>query len=184
MFDSIGAFNRQFTSVEGGYLYYPSRKGGGKLVTAQEFEALASNWKRIAGRSGRRKTVGVAFLVILIWTVLFEAFGLPDWAESIIIVGLVLAISGWLMWASFAPRRLVKDRPEVAPPRQVAQIRREARASLNWRFVIFALLMSGTILFGTLSSPDHPMSWWGWVIGSGAMFFVYLWIGFQKLRDR
>ena len=43
MFDSIGAFTRQFTPVDGGYLYFPSRKNGGKLVTAEEFETLVSD---------------------------------------------------------------------------------------------------------------------------------------------
>jgi hypothetical protein len=32
MFDSIGAFTSPFTPVDGGYLYYPSRKDGGKLA--------------------------------------------------------------------------------------------------------------------------------------------------------
>jgi cyanate permease len=66
----------------------------------------------------------------------------------------------------------------------VAQAKREARAALNWPLVIFALLASGAIFLGCLSAPDHTLSWWALVIGSGAMIVAYLWIAFQKLRDR
>lgn len=136
MFDSMGAFNKQFIPVDGGYLYYPSRKSGGKLVTVEEFEGLVAGWQRIAGRSGLWKPVGVVVLVILLWTLLSQALALPEWADSIIVVGSVAAVSGWMLWASFEPRRLVRDRSVVAPPRSVLQARRQARAALNWPFVI------------------------------------------------
>ena len=62
MFDTMDAFTRQFTPVDGGYLYYPSKNDGGKLVTAEEFESLVADWQRVAGRSGRWKAVGLVAL--------------------------------------------------------------------------------------------------------------------------
>lgn len=183
MFDPMGTFTKQFTPVEGGYLYYPSRKSGGKLVTADELTRLASDWQRIVGRRGQWKTVGSVVLAIMLWTIVSRSLALADWTDQIITIGVVAALSGWLLWASFAPRRLVKDRPVIAPPRPTSQARREARAVLNWPFVIFAILMSGGIFVGSFGSSDRTLAWWAWVIGSGVMLVSYLWIAFRKVTD-
>lgn len=183
MFDSVGAFTRQFTPVDGGYLFYPSRKSGGKLITADEYHRLVANWEKIAGKAGIWKTVGVVFLALILWTVLSEGLSLPEWADTFIITCLVLAISAWMLWAGFAPYRLVRRRPAVTSPRTAAEARREARATLNWPFVIFALLLSGATFIATVTTPERTLSTWAWLIGSGLMLAVYLWIGFRKLFD-
>lgn len=183
MFDSLGAFSRQFTPVDGGYLYYPSRKDGGKLVTAEEFETLVSDWQRVAGRSGTWKSGGLIGLAILIWILVSQALALPTWTDWIIIIAAVAGLSGWILWNSFAPRRLVRDRPEVAPPRPSSQVRREARAALKWPVVILVVLLSGAIFIGHWSSPDDSLTWWAWTLGSGLMVGTYTWIAVQKLRD-
>ncbi|WP_143761353.1 hypothetical protein [Sphingobium chlorophenolicum] len=184
MFDSIGAFTRQFTPVDGGYLYYPSKKDGGKLVTADEYQQLTEGWSRVAGRRGLWKVVGVVMLAIIIWTAISKSLSLPDWLDSIMVAASVTGISGWLFWASFAPRRLVRDRPAITPPRSVLQAKRQARALLNWRFIIFALLFSGIAFLGSLKAPEHDFKSWAWLIGSGVMFGLYIWIAIQKFRDR
>ena len=183
MFDPIGVFTRQFTPVEGGYLYYPSRKAGGKLVTHDEYERLVTDWQRVAGRRGQWKVAGVAFGFILLWAIATQALALPDWTEWMMIAFCVSSISGWFLWTGSAPRRLVSGRPDITPPRPSSEARREARALLNWRFVIFALLFSGVALFGTLSSPDQTLSWWAWLFGSGTLFGAYVWIALQKVMD-
>ena len=58
MFDAAGAFTRQFKPVDGGYVYYPSRKAGGKLVTVDEYETMVANWQRIAELAGVGKLSG------------------------------------------------------------------------------------------------------------------------------
>ena len=151
MFDTVGAFKKQFTPVEGGYLFYPSRKSGGKLITANEYDCLVADWERIAGRVGLWKTVGVVVLALLLWTLLSQGLSLPGWTDTFIIAVLVVTICGWLFWASFAPRRLVKDRSAVTSPRPASDARRESRAALNWPFVTFALLLSG----GTSARSPH-----------------------------
>ena len=184
MFDAAGAFTRQFKPMDGGYVYYPSRKAGGKLVTVDEYETMVANWQRIAGTRGRWKTVGLVSLAILLWTLASEAFALPEWSNWIISVATVAGLSGWLLWASLAPRRLVSERTDFVPPRPAPAARREARAALNWPFVLIVLLVSGAAFVGTMSSSDRSLSWLALLIGSGAFFAAYLWIAFQKLWDR
>jgi hypothetical protein len=61
MIDSHRSFAGQFTPVDGGYLYYPSRKSGGKLITTDELEELDKAWRR---RVGAWKIAGVAMAAI------------------------------------------------------------------------------------------------------------------------
>ncbi|WP_311270034.1 hypothetical protein [Sphingobium sp. WCS2017Hpa-17] len=184
VFDSIGAFNNQFTPVDGGYLYYPSKNSGGKLVTPDEYEQLAAGWHKVAGRRGMWKVAGIVMLAIVFWTAISKPLSLPEWSDSIMVAASVAGISAWLLWASFAPRRLVRDRPAITPPRPVSEAKRQARALLNWRFITFALLLSGIAFFGSLNAPERDFKSWAWLIGSGAMFGLYIWIGIRKFRDR
>lgn len=184
MFDVTTAFSRQFTPVDGGYVYYPFRTAGGKLVTAAEYERLVADWERVAGRRGRWKAVGLLSAAILLWVFVSQALALPEWADSIILMGSVGALSGWIYWASLAPRRLVRHRPDIAPPRLPSEARREARAALNWPFVLLVLFASGTIFVGHLTTPEASPRWWAWVIGSGLFFVGYFWLAIQKLNDR
>jgi hypothetical protein len=128
--------------------------------------------------------VGIVMLIIFVWTVASKALSLPEWSDSIMAVAVVVAIAGWLLWVSFAPRRLVRGRAAITPPRPVAEARRQARALLNWRFIIFALLLSGIAFVGSFNVPDRDLGSWVWLVGSGAMFFGYIWMAIQKFRDR
>ncbi len=184
MFDSIGTFTKQFTPAEGGYLYYTSKKSGGKLVTVSEYERLVDDWRKVAGRRGTWMTAGAVILVIAIWTAISKLFTLPDWFDSIIVAASVIGISTRIVWAIYAPRRLVGDRPSITPPRPTSEVRRQARALLSWRLIIFSLLLTGIIFFGSLSSAKRDIESWAWLIGSGAMFFLYIWIAIQKFRDQ
>lgn len=183
MVDPISTFAKQFTPVEGGYLFYPSRKSGGKLVTPEEFERLMENWRRVAGTKGRWKSVGAIVLAITLWLLLSQLLRAPSWADEVIVPAVAVGIVAWLLWASFAPQRLVRDRPAVAPPRPLPQARREARAMLKWPTVLVVTLLSGAIFLGCLLSPHRTFGDWAWLVGSGAMFALYLWVGFMKLRD-
>lgn len=103
MFDTVEAFRRQFTPVEGGHLVYPSRKEGGKLVTDAEYEQLVTDWERVAGRKGRWKTVGGVVAVIAAWTLITNWLSPPEWADARLTVVIVVAVSVSLLWASTAP---------------------------------------------------------------------------------
>jgi hypothetical protein len=183
MFDAVGAFKKQFTAVEGGYLVYPSRKVGGKFISAEEYDHLVSEWERVAGRAGQWKMGGVIVAGIVTWTVISGALSLPDWSQTLMIAAVVVMVSAWLIWASTAPRRLVKDRVPITPPRSAGEARREARSALNWPFVLFALLLSGAAFLGTIIATERDFSTWVWLTGSGLMFVLYMWIGLRKLTD-
>jgi hypothetical protein len=184
VFDSTGTFARQFIPTEGGYIYYPSKKSGGKLVTNEEYQQLIEGWQRISGRSGIWKIVGVAVLAIVVWTFISKTLSLPDWSNSVSTIIIVTGISLWLLRASLAPRRLVQDRPDLVPPRPASEARRQTRALLNWRFITFALLFSGLAFFGSLNATERNFSSWAWLCGSGMMFVLYIWITIQKVRER
>ena len=50
--------------------------------------------------------------------------------------------------------------------------------------VIGVGLICGTVFIATLAHPVHEISWWAWLVGSGAMSAAYGWVGWKKLRDR
>jgi hypothetical protein len=183
MFDSVGAFARQFTAVEGGYLYYPARKRGGKLVTAEEYEGLVADFRRVAGTSGLLKTAGVVILFAMLWTLLAQTLLLAEWAKALGLPAIVAGVCAYLFRASFAPYRLVKGRPDATPPRPASDARRQARAALNWPLVTVALLVSGAVFIGSATAPERTLSTWAWLVGSGLMFVAYLWLALLKLRD-
>lgn len=184
MFDSTDAFAKLFTPVEGGYLYYPSKKSGGKLVTIEEYHELVEGWRKVAGPSGRWKLVGIVMLAIFLWILISKALFLPVWSDSVAVPLTVIGISGWFFWAIFAPRRLVRNRPVIAPPRPISRVKREVRGMLNWRFIIIVLFLSGLAFVNSLHSTERDFVSWAWLIGSGAMFGAYIWIAIQKFRDR
>ena len=184
MFDTIGAFGKQFTPADGGYLYYPSRKAGGKLVTHGEYTDLMAGWQRVVGRKGQWQFVGVIFAIIVVWELISNWLQFPDWTQQTMIIACVGLLIARLFRASYAPRRLVGGRPDIAPPRARADVGRQARSALNWPFVLFALVISGLIFFGGLGASVRPFSWWAWTIGSGAMLVGYIWIAVRKLIDR
>ncbi len=183
MFDPVGTYAKAFKPVEGGYIYYSSAKAGGKFISQEEFSDLMGRWKRVAGKRGMVITVGFVFLGTFIWTAAKEALDLPDWADGPFTGIIVVSTIGWILWASLAPKRLVRNRAVIMPPRPIAQARREARSALNWRFVVFGLLISGGACWGHLGSSDRSFGSWVWIIGGGMGFVLYLWLGMQKLRD-
>jgi hypothetical protein len=180
MFDRVSAFTSQFTPTDDGYLYYPSREQGGRLVTKDEFETLVAEWTR---RTNPWKLASAIAIGILLWTFASTALDLPEWANTEFMGVSVAALAGWSFWAAYAPRRFLKDRAEVVPPRSLADARRQARSALNWPFVLFFLIASGAVFAGKLSSPEPTLGWWAWVVGSGLMFLAYLWIAILKFRD-
>jgi hypothetical protein len=183
MFDPVEAFKKQFTRVEGGYLVYPSRKVGGKLVTDEEYAFLLKRWERVAGRASSWRAAGAVVVVIAIWTLLEDLLQAPEWADSLMIALMVVAMSAWLLWASTAPNRFVRHRAPVTPPRPAAEARRDARAALNWPFVATGLAVSAAVFVGSVTADERTAGAWAWLIGSGSMLGLYLWIAFKKLAD-
>ena len=91
MFDPVGAFSKQFIPVEDGYLYYVSRKEGGKLVKPAEYETLIENWTAVAGGSGRWKVIALMMIAIALWTLVSHTFGFSERADQAFIALVVAA---------------------------------------------------------------------------------------------
>jgi hypothetical protein len=182
LFDVVRTFAKQFTPVDGGYVYYPSIKQGGKLVTAEEYERLLADWKRTTGWRGL-KLAGIVLLVLVGGSLASAMISLPerlDWVlSSVVVAGLV----GWIIWAAAAPRRLVKGRPDHTPPLSRAQARQAARAIITWPMIGLALFMSGAVFVIYLISPTGTLAWWAWIIGSGAIFALYGWTAYKKASE-
>jgi len=181
MFDSTRSFAAQFTPIDGGFLYYTSRKSGGRLITADEYQELLKLWRRRSNPWG----LAIATLVIIVgWAVASDAFALPEWSEGLFIAVVVAALCSWIFWAACAPRRLVRDRPAIAPARPFSEARRKARGALDWTLVSFVLLFSGAILMTKVIAPEYTFRWWAWTVGSSLALSAYLWIAVLKFRDR
>jgi hypothetical protein len=184
MFGSMHPFTNQFAPVEDGYVYYPSRKSGGKFVSSEEYDRLLANWRRVAGL--RPFLIGVGLMVFVMNLGIFAQvfLDLPFWINWIVLAAIIAALFAWLLPPSRAPLHLVKSRPVVTPPRPAGQPQRQARAVIPWPFVILILVGSGSVFANHIGSPDRSPVWWAWTLVSGVIFAAYSWLGIQKLVDR
>ena len=122
MFDPVATFERSFTPVDGGYLYYPSRWSGGYLVTEDEFAALRDEWKKAAGWKGIFKLVGLALLGLIAVMAVVQFLGISDMSEPYIGYTMGIPVIAYFLWKGTAPNRLVKLREPVAPPRTRSEV--------------------------------------------------------------
>lgn len=180
---AIRAFKAQFTRVEGGYLIYPSRKEGGKLVTDDEYDQLVAGWQRVAGCRGVWKLAGAICVALAIWTLVSDLFSFPGWINKTLVVLIVFALATRLFWASTTPHRLTKYRVAVTPPRTLAEAQREARAMVGWPIIIAATLGSGAAFAGSVTADSRTIGTWAWLVGSSGMLALYTWIACKKLMD-
>lgn len=184
MSDTKRLFSSQFVPHEDGYLFYPGRKAGGKFVSNAEFQTLVAQWQSFAGVAGTLKTVLAVILIIALGLVATDLFDVGEWADYLAVCGAVAFVIARVMWASFAPWRLVAGRPDAVPPRQPALMKRQARAMVPWRMIIPVLIVStGSFAFGVFVTPKTSADWI-WLVGSGAIAATYGWIAIQKYRDR
>lgn len=168
-------FSEQFTPTEGGYLYYPSRKAGGKLVTLAEYEKLLADRKRATSWTTMLKLFAVLF-VLSILSILLE---LQYW-DDLVALGGGFVLVGKLVWHIFAPNRLVRDRPDAVPPRTPSERRRVARSLTSWWIVCLAIWISGS--WFALSLYGLGWTWYGWTIkaATGTLFVYNIWFGAGK----
>lgn len=183
-FDPLEAFTKLFVPYGDDYLYYPSRKSGGKLVTRAEYQSLVDAWRSVVGPRGRWKIVGLVIAAAIAEVAARDFFDLPSWFENVVSWLIAIAVIARILWPTFAPRRLVRGRADVTPRRVVNEARRDARSLLPWRMVLAVMVFSGLIFLTSLVNRALTLSGWLWLIGSGGMFGLYVWIGIQKIRDQ
>ena len=183
MLDPVSSFSKQFVPFEEGYLYYPSRKSGGKFVSHEEYEQFVAGWEAVAGRRGIWKItlaiIGCVFLIVIFQS----TFDGSEWLRPVSTWIVVLAVLARFFWFSMAPRRLVSERPDAAPPRSPAASKRAARSMVSWDIIIWAFIVSTAIFGVSLAAYPKSLSVWIWVAGSGAMSAAYLWVAIMIYRD-
>jgi hypothetical protein len=178
------AFARLFTPFDGGYLYFPSKDAGGKFVTEAEYHALLTGHHATSGPKAMVKVVAAVVVAVAIGTLADDYFDAGGHIMTIAIWAVGLMVMAYFYWTSLAPLRLFKGRPDIVPPRPLADTKQIARSMIPWKHLLSMLLVSGLIFTVMLSaSPKSPYDWL-WVIGSGTFACLSAWIAVQKWRDR
>ena len=181
---AIKVFEKLFKDVDGGYVYYPSTKSGGKFITSGEYYYLVARWSKIVSPYSFLKIVGIVFLLLFFGTALIEFARIPSWTFYVFAVVIAIGLSNWLRGECLAPRRLVKNRPEVVPPRTQVEIKELRQASLathSWWLVAFTLIYSSGALVVCVRSADGSLHSWLWFGGSATIFISYVWLAVRKL---
>jgi hypothetical protein len=184
LFGSKGIFAKQFSPYEGGYLFYPGRKSGGKLISESEYQQLLENWLADTGTVGIIKnTAIVAFFVGLgVTATLFLDVG--EWIRNASSWSGAAIVSARILWSSFAPHRFVKGRPDATPPRSRAALGQYTRSMMPWPIVIPFFILSTALFLALLFPPPRTVGGWLWLIGSGAVSASYARIAVRKFSDR
>ena len=184
MFNLERFLARTFTPVDGGYLYFPSAKSGGKLVSAAEYDVLTEQWRRVLGGSAML----VAFLLIVASSVVLivaaVAFRLPPWTVKVSPLLFLPALFTWMWRPAFAAGRLVRGRPDIAPPRPLAELRRAGRAALDWKFVAGFMVYAGWNFSRSARLAERTWWDWMWLALWGAVLVLNLGIAWFKWRDQ
>ena len=182
MFSRSDNFRQLFKPTDGGYLYYPSRRGGGKLVTEAEL-------KELEAKLGRPTT----WLVLIVGLLLCVGIGVAFKQSEKSIFS-----AGWVMIAIYAvyifwlccvvPRLLVKDRPFVAPTRSKDELKAELRAKwdrLSWPLVIAFSAMLLMVAIANLQAPTIGLKETAMLTLCGIGLVLYArvaWFKFQSSR--
>ena len=182
-FDPTAAFARRFEPTDGGYLFHPRAKGPGKLVAPAEYEALVADYCRwMGGRFRPGLMFAVVFSAIIVMAILFALLNRPPQEMQWILYPVFLAMIGFMFWLQFAPHRLVRHRPDATPPRTKKDLGRATRHMMTWPFVVFGTGLSGLFaVVGITAQPSVEIV--VWTVFWAVVFFSYLRIGVQKLRD-
>ena len=151
--DSAKLFARQFGPVEGGYLFYPRAKGPAKLVSPEEYDALLTDYRRWMGRGWRPGLLFVALFGAVVMNEIVSLWlGFSEEASLGVFSLLGLLFAAKVVWLQLAPRRLVRGRPDAAPPRTKAQRARATRAMVPWLMLVWpGLIATVAALMGVLA---------------------------------
>lgn len=182
--DPAAQFKRRFHPTEQGFLFYPKAKGGGKLITQAEHDRMVSEFRRwVGGRFRPGLSLLVLFGAVLALALLSFALRMSEQAMMISTWIILIPFLVGYYWLYSAPKRLVKDRPEVARPRTKVELGRATRFMMTWPIVAFGTGLSGLLAFaGLTASPSAGVIVWTgvWVV----VFLSYVRIAVQKIQDQ
>src|SRR5687767_6871229 len=107
MFDPVKPFSDMFEPHGDGYVYFPSPKSGGKLISAAERDQLVADyrwwWAGFVGRA-----LWIVLGAVLAAVLIIEAFGLPEATQTLVMLIVAAAVIGGITWSFNAPRRLIR----------------------------------------------------------------------------
>ena len=184
--DPTELYKRRFEPFDGGYLYYPRAKGGGKLVSEHEYNRLVTKYRRWLGT---RFKPGLGFWLLFAGCVLLSVghaiFEIPKNNFEIAIYALTWSSIAPFFWLYSEPYRLCRDRSDSAPPRAKNERMRASRAMMPWFTVIWSSLMFGlfTVVSFLLAYQEPSVIH----VGMTAIFGLFtgraFHLGWKKLRD-
>lgn len=180
--DSVSAYERLFVPHGDGYVFHPTKKSGGKFVTAEEHARLIADIRRFQRRGPIliAAWIGVA---IVGWMVADAALNLPEWADGVFQAAAIAAACVFAIRGFLGPYRLVKGREAIVPPRPRAELARETRAMLRWRHLILFGSVCAIVLFVELAAPERTLTDWAWIAVSGVLLCLFIWAAVRKLGD-
>ena len=117
-------FAWQFQPTDGGYLFYPSTQSGGKLVTSDEYAKLVDDWRNEGSGWRYWRLIGIGFSLACLWALAKAEFQLPNWTLWLLLGPMIAGLFFRYAWLLRAPHRLVRDRPDITPPRSKAEARK------------------------------------------------------------
>ncbi|MCU0891843.1 MAG: hypothetical protein MUE77_08890 [Sandarakinorhabdus sp.] len=176
-------FEQQFQPYRDGYLVYPSRKAGGKFVTAAEHATLVDEFRQ------RTRPVAIAgwfalFLLLAVGASFLSRTILPETLHWLASLFVMIPVVVWSLRNTTTPFRLVRGRPDAAPPRTPAEWRAVGAAMFNW-WQIGLLALVGVLQLAQHgeAGPDAAARWLG--LASGVlMLLASATLAIRKWRHR
>lgn len=179
----IQAFENQFVPAREGYVFYSGKRSGGKSVTVAEHARLTQDWRRHAGLGRMFAIVLICSLVIMLSVFAAVAELIPSWGIWVAAAAIFVVLLGPMLWAGYAPHRLVKDRAPVAPPRDPAEVMRQHRASMSWGFLAYFVAFGAWNLANPFFSKLGGTLFWLSTASGVLMLIAVAWIATRKLLD-
>jgi len=186
-FNPTEIYKRQFQPAEEGYLFYPRRNKGGKLLSHLEYEKLVLNYRRWIGtRFVPGLSVWFAFAGLIVIASISVMFDLPDQFIEISVYAMVAAFVAASLWLYLTPYRLTKNRPDVSPPRTKQEQMRLARSMMPWALLIWTIIIFGLLsIIGIAAAITEPSIGKGVFATFCTLFLIMgLRVAIQKYRDR
>ncbi len=176
MYNPARSYEHLFVPTDGGYIFYPSKRHGGHLITVEEHDSLVAEWGKFVGLWGTLKFAGAALIAFVTLYFASPALGLSAETESIFELAIIVALFAFAVWKFSAPHRLVRGRTPVVPPRSAKERRQAIRQFTSLPALIFAV----AILLGI----SALMFWSGlqgsWVDSLLGLFMA--WLALDRLR--
>jgi len=168
------AFDKLFTPIEGGYLYYPLRWSRGYFVSAAEYEHLR---ERIGWLfDGRLVATCVAFAVVavVVQEIAAASYAVAGLSPDALVAITALPLISLLVWNLCALWRLVRGREPVAPPRSALEVDRDFARAMSWPMTAWGLVMfTGPVVVGLLALTFAPLVAIPWTLLFGLAWFQF-----------